>query len=205
MALKEMLGIRFDKLVVVERAPNKKDGTATWVCLCDCGISKNVPGTKLRAGKQKSCGCASPKFTKVRMTTHGKSKNRTYKIWAGMKRRCSTSAKGKSKLLYFDKGIRVCNEWLDFKNFFEDMGEAPEGLTIDRIDGEKDYCFTNCRWATYEQQANNTTRNKFIEHNGKKMTIAHWAKELNIKPNTLTYRIRRKMPTEQALNSLQSR
>jgi hypothetical protein len=199
MSIKEMLGTRFGKLIVTKRAENLKDGTAVWACLCDCGAERNVAGTKLRAGRQKSCGCASPKFNSKLTTTHGMSKTRVYKIWAGMITRCNNPSSEKLKRLYSNKGIEVCERWKLFENFFQDMGDAPIGASIDRIDGSKNYEPSNCRWATSTEQANNTTRNRLIEHDNKKMTIAMWARHLGVKPNTLIYRLKRGQPVEQAL------
>lgn len=191
MAFKNLLGTRFGKLLVTERLKNKKDGTAIWKCVCDCGQIRTIAGTSLRAGRHKSCGCSSPLFSKERLTTHGLSRTRTYRIWAGMKQRCSDVAHGKSKRLYFDKGIRVCEKWQSFDGFFEDMGEAPQGCSIDRIDGNKGYELSNCKWSTPQEQGNNTSSNRLIEHQGKIQTVAQWAQDIGIKPNTLLYRIRR--------------
>jgi len=201
MSFKEMSGIRFGKLLVKERAPNLKDGTAAWICVCDCGQERTIAGTKLRAKKHKSCGCSSPKFTSESVSTHGMSGTRVYQIWAGMNRRCSPSAFGKSKRLYFDKGIVVCDRWKIFENFLQDMGLPPNGTSLERIDGNKNYEPSNCKWATSQEQANNTTRNHCVEYLGKKQTLAEWARELGIKPNTLMYRIKRGMPIDKALKT----
>lgn len=200
MALKNLLGTQFGKLVVIERAPNKKDGTAVWRCLCECGQERIIPGTSLRASRNKSCGCASPVFTAERMTTHGLSRSRTYRIWAGMKMRCSASASGKSRRLYYEKGITVCQEWQTFDGFLKDMGEAPPGLSIDRIDGSKNYEPSNCRWATSKEQGNNTFANCRIKHNHQEQTLSEWAKYIGVKPNTLLYRLRRGWSIERALS-----
>lgn len=199
MALKNILGYRFGKLLVVDRAESLPDKTAVWKCVCDCGQERLIAGTGLRAGRHKSCGCSSPKFTKDRTTTHGRSKTRTYLIWLHMKARCSAKAKGKLKKLYFDKGIRVCERWKDFLVFLSDMGEAPPKHSIERIDGNKNYEPSNCKWATSIEQANNTSRNSVISYLGKSLTISMWARELGIKPNTLLYRLRRGIPLERAL------
>lgn len=80
------------------------------------------------------------------------------------------------------------------------MGECPNGMTLERIDGSAGYQPQNCRWATPKEQANNTTRNLFVEHMGKRQTIAQWAEELGMKPNTLLYRFKRGWSSERALN-----
>lgn len=199
MAAKDMLGVEFGLLTVTGRAKNKSDGTAAWDCRCVCGERRTIAGTALRAGRHKSCGCMSPRFTRERVKTHGMSYTKTYRVWAGMHARCSPSARGKSKRLYFDKGIRVCERWDSFEMFLEDMGECPWGLSIEREDGSLDYAPGNCRWATSREQANNTTRNVIIQWSGKTQTISMWASEIGVKPNTLLYRIRRGMSVERAM------
>lgn len=199
MALKDLLGVRFEKLIVVARAPNMADGTAVWFCRCDCGEVRKIAGSGLRAGRNKSCGCASPRFTTERIATHGMSRTRTYRIWRGMLQRCSEAATGKTRRLYFEKGIRVCDRWKDFECFLEDMGKSPAGLSIERIDGGGNYEPSNCRWATPKEQANNVATNSLVTHSGTTKTVAMWAEEIGVKANTLLYRLRRGIPAERAL------
>lgn len=199
MAAKDMTGARFGLLTVVRRGANLKCGTARWHCVCDCGQERLVEGTGLRAGRNKSCGCASPRFTSERAATHGMAGTRTYRIWLGMLARCSSQSQGKTRSLYFDKGIRVCERWAIFENFLEDMGEAPDGLSIDRIDGDLGYQPGNCRWATAKQQANNTSANHVVTFGGRSKTVAQWAEEIGVKQNTLLHRLRRGVPLERAM------
>ena len=199
MALKEMIGKKFGVLEVLSREQNSKDGSARWKCVCECGEFRVIDGTALRAGRNKSCGCLSPRFTTEKTKTHGLSGKRIYRIWIGMIARCSENSKGKTRKLYYEKGIRVCDRWLSFVNFYEDMGDPLPNQSIDRIDGSKGYEPSNCRWATSEVQANNTTANHVVSHDGRSMTIAMWAKEIGVKQNTLLYRIRRGASIEDAL------
>lgn len=202
MALINMIGERFGKLSVDSRADNLSDGTATWKCLCDCGNVRKIPGNKLRAGLHKSCGCASPRFTSERLTTHGKSRSRIYHIWQGMIDRTTNSNNPKFHL-YGGKGIQVCDAWRKFENFYNDMGDAPAFLSIDRIDGTKGYYKDNCRWANSKQQANNKSSNRMITYDGKTQTLSSWAAEINILPNTLVYRLKRGWEISRALTKKQ--
>jgi hypothetical protein len=86
----------------------------------------------------------------------GQPRSRTYNSWASMKRRCSNK-KDKNYAIYGGRGIMVCDRWKYFDNFLADMGERPEGKTLDRIDGRKGYFPANCRWADPIIQANNLT------------------------------------------------
>jgi len=79
------------------------------------------------------------------------------------------------------------------------MGERPEGKTIDRIDSNKDYCKDNCRWATHKEQANNMSRNRYLEFNGERLTISQWADKIGVKYVTLNTRIHRGWSVEKAL------
>lgn len=92
--------------------------------------------------------------------SHGMSESSTYKCWCDMKARCYNK-NGKDFRYYGGRGIKVCERWKNsFLNFLVDMGEKPEGLTLDRIDAEKNYTPSNCRWATRLEQANNQRRMK---------------------------------------------
>lgn len=125
---------------------------------------------------------------------------RTYYAWRSMRDRCYNS-KNASFEHYGGRGIEVCEQWRqDFDKFVADMGEAPEGKSLDRIDNDLGYSPENCRWATIKEQLNNQRRNHRITHDGKTQTLAQWADELGIRIDTLHKRIQR-MSAEKALQS----
>lgn len=199
MAIKDISGERFGLLTVIDMSGVDNGGTALWLCQCDCGEKRIVAGTGLRAGRNKSCGCKSPKFKSKYGIESKYVGTRAYAIWIGMRARCSEESTGKSRKNYYEKGIRVCDRWNDFYNFIKDMGEPRDGESIDRIDNTLGYYPENCRWATDKQQANNTSKNKKITFDGKTMNIVEWAEHLGIKPNTLVYRIKRGWGIERAM------
>lgn len=194
-----MTGSVFGALTVTGREKNLSDGTAVWKCICECGEIRVIPGNSLRAGRNKSCGCRSPRFTSERTKKHGMSLSRIYGIWLGMIARCSETSTGKARKLYYDKGIRVCERWLKFENFLEDMGTPEQHQSIDRKDGSKGYEPENCRWADGKVQANNTSRNLIITLNGISLTASEWSDKTGIKANTIVYRIRRGWTPDRAL------
>jgi hypothetical protein len=102
---------------------------------------------------------------------------------------------------YADKGISVCERWLDLNNFIADMGLRPEGKTIDRIDNAKGYEPGNCRWATNKEQMQNTSNNVFIDFNGKRKCAAQWALETGIQRQTILKRFHRGWPAHKVLST----
>jgi hypothetical protein len=129
----------------------------------------------------------------------------TYSVWESMKKRC-LNPKSSNFDRYGAKGVTICEDWMDFRNFLEDMGERPTGMTLDRIDNSKGYYKENCRWADLITQSNNRSNNRRFEYLGKTMTIAEWAKEFGLSHKIVHQRIYRDgMNIEQALTKKRSR
>jgi len=116
----------------------------------------------------------------------GLSKTPTYLTWNAMRRRCFLGYQGK-KSAYVN--IKVCERWQEYSNFLEDMGERPEGASLDRINVFGDYEPENCRWATPSQQQRNKKFNRTLTHNGVTKSIHDWSEEFQIGYNTLFKRV----------------
>lgn len=146
----DLTGHRFGKLVAMRRAPNKGAFTR-WECICDCGKMIVTFSNGLRSGHAKSCGCLKSYLSKERALRHGMYRTKTYSSWRAMLSRCR-NRKDVSFPYYGGRGIKVCDRWKSFDNFFEDMGERPTNTTIDRLSSDGNYEPGNCRWATREEQ-----------------------------------------------------
>ena len=151
MTFKDLMGQRFGRLVVINKEGRSKGREIIWQCLCDCNNLRIVIGSRLTSGRVKSCGCLQKDRTKEMNVTHGKYHSRIYSIWRNMFSRC-TNSNHDSYPDYGGRGIQVCERWRKFENFFADMGDVPEGLTIDRIEVDGNYEPGNCRWATWSEQ-----------------------------------------------------
>ncbi len=164
MRAKEMTGTRVGRLVVVRREGTYANGAARWECLCDCGTPCFYAGADLRIpGKLKSCGCYDRENMASMHTTHGDSHSPTYRTWADMKRRCYDPAR-RDYRWYGARGISVCDRWRnDYSAFLLDMGQRPQGMTVDRLNPDGHYEPGNCRWATPAQQATENRRNTSIK------------------------------------------
>lgn len=159
MPLADLNGKQFGRLTVTGRG-RQMGGKPTWLCRCNCGGLAEVRARSLVEGDTKSCGCISREVTAARSLTHGQTRvgrhSPEYKCWAMMLQRCN-NPRAHAYESYGGRGIRVCEWWNTFENFFADMGTRPSPLhSIDRFpNNDGDYEPDNCRWATKKEQAAN--------------------------------------------------
>lgn len=212
LSYSNLIGKTFNRLTVIDIQYYEKYKCNCAICMCECGNQTIVVPAHLKAGKVKSCGC----YKKERFINRknkglpleknpnfldGRSRHPLYKTWNSMKQRCYNK-NDKAYKHYGQRGIKMCNEWLDFWGFVkwvDDNGGKPEHLTLDRIDVNGNYEPSNCRWVSMKVQCTNKTDNVYLTFNNKTQTISEWASELNINYRTLNNRINRGWSVERTL------
>jgi len=200
-----MVGKKFGRWIVIEIA-YKINGYLYLKCECTCGSIRNVIIYSLLNGRSRSCGCWKKEERKNRKT-HRMSGTRFFRIWCEARSRCSKDYDDGYKD-YGGRGIKVCERWLKFENFKDDMYQSylkhvkefgEKNTSIDRKNNDGNYELSNCRWATWKEQANNKRNNYLITYNDQTKNITQWANILNIPKNTLHNRIVRKWSIERAM------
>lgn len=126
--------------------------------------------------------------------------SKTYKSWNGMIQRCTNPDYAYAHD-YSARGITVCERWRSFENFLSDMGERPEGMTLERKDNDLGYSRENCIWATRAQQNRNRRNSRLLTFNGKTQCVAEWERELGFKQSTVYARLRAGWDAERALST----
>lgn len=196
-----LTGKTFNRLTVTGEDTKKKGGKRYWFCQCSCGVSlpKSVASYDLTSGHTKSCGCMQKELARKANTKHGLKQHPLYVRWSAMKNRCY-NPNDDYYHNYGGRGIRVCDRWRNsIDNFLEDMGEPPEGYTLDRKDNDKDYSPENCRWATNKEQGRNKSDTVWLEYGGKRVTRIDLAEEHGVDPNRLRQRLEKGWDLELAL------
>lgn len=153
----DLTGMVFGKLTVLKVSDIKtKDNKYQYECICSCGNPEILTKTAwcLRNGTTKSCGCLVKEVNKARTgipTKHGMRYTPTYQSWLNMKARCD-NPKNPAAVNYSERGIGYTEKWKAFEGFFEDMGECPEGFTLNRKDVNMGYNKENCEWVDMVRQ-----------------------------------------------------
>ena len=201
----DLTGKKFDRLTVIKLYGKDKNYHRLWLCQCNCGNTTIAHLGTLLNGHKKSCGCKPRSHI-----THNMSKTRFHKIWKGIKYRCINKNNIAYKY-YGGRGIKICDRWLKFKNFRDDMYQSylehvkqfgEKNTTIERKNNNGNYELNNpCVWATKKEQGNNRKTNHLLTFNGQTLTIAQWGKKLNINSHIICSRINEYgWSTDQALS-----
>lgn len=196
----DMIGLRFGSLVVSGLGPLARTPSGRvrrlWGCFCECGKVTFADRQSLRSGNTTSCGCKKLTLIGRANRTHGLTKTRTYRIWAGMIQRCRSGHRR-----YQARGISVSERWLSFDSFFADMGECPPRYTIDREKNDRGYEPGNCRWVPHKVNCRNKGNNRRLAYHGEILTIAEWAERTGLARNTISSRLRLGWTTRKVLST----
>lgn len=189
----ELVGKTFANLEVIAYDHSER-GRIYYSCRCKlCGNIKAMRKDGLINGHSKSCGCVNEKWMHSGRINrkHGLSNDRVYWVWTKVKARCYNPNCREYKN-YGGRGIKMCDEWLDPKNFIEWAyangydKDAPKGVcTLDRKDVDGDYEPSNCRFITNSEQQNNRRDCRKFEYNGEIHTMAEWARIYDIPYSTM--------------------
>ena len=190
------IGTKFGRLTVVEQIP-------TYCrCLCECGTQKMVQTTHLLTTMVKSCGCLY-RDTRDTKGDHGHyvggRRTSTARVWINMIQRC-TKPNHQAYASYGGRGITVCARWMNFKNFLEDMGVRPDGMSLDRLDNNKGYQPDNCAWRTRKHQARNRRDTVRAILNGTLVSVADEAEARGLPIKMVARRVKKGMPLDLALS-----
>lgn len=198
MAVQVEIGGEYGRLTLIGMDSPAKSGHPRYLCSCSCGGRKSVSIYSIASGKTQSCGCLHKEQLANRNRSHNMCGTGTYRTWNVMKSRCTNKNFPKYES-YGARGIRICDKWMTFEGFIEDMGERPAGMSIDRIDVDGDYCKENCRWATASQQQRNKTNTRYITAFGRTQCLADWADETGIDHRTIGTRLTRGWSPERSV------
>lgn len=205
------IGRKMNKLTVVRVDRPEDGGRVRLECLCDCGKTAFVYPYQFDKGKVKSCGCArtgnnGASIGNSYRRTHGMSKNRFYKRWNDMIRRCYDPREPAFRF-YGAQGTTVCEQWRHSPEQFiawceENCPVSDENLTLDRIDGSKGYSPENCRFISQPEQTLNLKSNRWVTMFGETKCVAHWCKEFKVSPGIIYRRVHTGLSFEEAFQSV---
>lgn len=199
---KNLSGKKFGRLLLLHPTKQTKQGHWIWLCQCDCGNQKEITGSNIVYGRTTSCGCVQRERASTANKEHGLTGTTECRIWQAIKNRTS-NRNGQDFDDYGGRGITVCERWSNsFQAFLDDMGERPDGMSLDRINNDLGYFKENCRWATKIEQMNNTRGNHRETFNGETRTIAEWSRATGIKQSKISRRLRRGWTIQRTLETV---
>lgn len=167
-------GVQFGRLTALKIVGKTNGRVSVWECECECGKIHTASISQLRNGQVKSCGCL--KRVDVPVATE-----RLFRIWMGIKQRCN-NPNDKAYKYYGGRGIALCDEWSEYKNFrkWAHSNGYNETLTIDRSNNDLGYSPDNCRWASMKEQNRNKRSNIYVIYEGKKITLGELAHQTGL-------------------------
>lgn len=204
-AKESIIGKSFGRLKVLKDGGAGQDGHRMSICICECGTKFIARNSSIKCGYNKSCGCLQ-KENKGRLgksqLSHGhcrnRKKSRTYSSWLNMIGRCF-DPKNKRYYDYGKRGVKVCKRWMKFENFLADMGECPDGLTIERVKNFRGYFPHNCKWDTQRNQSRNKRTNIMVAISGNRMCLKDACNQLKINYKNTLYRISQGLSPRRAI------
>ena len=189
--IRKDLDVKYGRLWIVKYIGARGNHRSFFLCVCDCGNLFEVAWSAIQSGGTQSCGCLNMEMCAQRPRTHGLRKSSEYAIWQQILNRCRNSNL-RNFSSYGGRGIRVCERWLKFENFYADMGPRPTPQhSIDRIDNDGNYEPDNCRWSTRKEQCRNTRRNRLVTFRGETMCIAELCERLSLENDKVRQRLNR--------------
>lgn len=185
------VGTQFAFLTIVSADQRRRsDGFMQdiYVCRCVCGNELVKSKPELRKNPDTRCRQCAGEQAAVTRGCDGRDGTPTHNSWKAMHTRCYQPSHA-AYPRYGGRGITVCRRWHDYDNFVADMGERPEGTSLERKKNDKGYSLSNCYWATPTQQQRNRRSNRYLTADGRTQLLADWAKELGTAPTTIWLRL----------------
>ena len=194
----DLTGQKFGRLTVISFS-HMDISISKWLCKCECGTERILIGSSLKNGTTKSCGCLRKERITSSLTIHDKSRTSIHNLWVAMRQKCDN----KNNKYYVDnggRGIKVCDRWHIFENFYEDMGDKPTDIhMLSRLDNNGDFSSDNCKWISLEEHVKNRKNRRELNFDSKIHSIAEWSIISGTRPTTIQARLKRGWSHEEAV------